>query len=84
MFSVIARVFSALLIASLEEKSQCSIPLLTAASVSAIGQTAFYHNQNEKFQVELGQWDIQKILVGEGSLIEVVGGLHLMTNCYGT
>ena len=46
--------------------------------------SAFYHNQNEKIQVELGQWDIQKILVGEGSLIEVVGGLYLMTNCYGT
>ena len=83
-----ARVFSALLITSLEEKSHCSIALVTAASVSAIGRsriksTTFYHNN----QVELGQWDIQVVLVGEGSPIEIVlclGGVLLMTNSYAT
>ena len=38
-FIVMARVFSALLMVSLEEKSQCSIALLTATSASAIGHS---------------------------------------------
>ena len=38
-FIVMARVFSALLMVSLEEKSQCSIALLTATSTSAIGHS---------------------------------------------
>ena len=57
-FIVMARVFSVLLMVSLEEKSQCSTALLTAASASSIGHSwigssPFYHD-GEKFQVELG------------------------------